>query len=75
MSDLVTDVERLHLEPGDVVVVRVDQRITVEQAARIKELVAPVVAPNRVLVTGSDVRLQVLSRDDPDVVLRDEDEP
>ena len=56
----ITEVERLRLQPGDIVVVHIDQHITAEQAERIKEHVEPLVAPHRVLVVSAGITFTVL---------------
>lgn len=59
----ITAVERLHLEPGDIVVVHVEARITAAVAAEIKRRVATIVEPHDVIVLSESVTLSVIESD------------
>jgi len=59
----ITEVQRLRLEPGDKVAVRVPDRISAQSADFIKEHVSAVlgIGPDSVLVLGSGISLAVVT--------------
>lgn len=63
-------VQRLILQPGEVLVVRCPDNITIEQAHRVKELVSEKlrISPDRVLVLGNGIAVEVV-KTAPDIHL------
>jgi superfamily I DNA and RNA helicase len=52
----VTEVQRVHLEPGDIIVLHLDRRTTQERADDIKVQAEAIFAPHKVmLVTGIEI--------------------
>ena len=62
VDELLADLEvrRLTLKPGDIVVARIARRITVADAAHVKELLGPIVAPHPVIVIDPSTTLEIL---------------
>lgn len=58
---LTYEVQRLRLEPGDVLVVKSKRRITSEMTQRLKEHLAMIVPNNKVLVLDDDLSVEVLT--------------
>jgi hypothetical protein len=56
----ILDVGRLHLEPGDVVVVHVAGNVTAEQGERIRVAVEELITPHRALVVSDTITISVL---------------
>jgi len=59
----IADVERLHLNPGDVLVVHLVEPVEASAAWFIKQAVERVIAPHRALVVSDGIRLTVLDRE------------
>jgi hypothetical protein len=58
------DVRRLHLDPGDVLVVRLPHRPSPEEAWHLRERLADVFPGRKALILGPGADIEVLS-DDP----------
>jgi hypothetical protein len=56
----ILDVERLHLEPGDVLVVHVAGNITTEQGERVRVAVEELITPHRALVVSDAITFAVV---------------
>jgi hypothetical protein len=67
LDELLADLEvkRLHLTPGDIVVVRVARQISAADAAHIQDVLLPVVAPHRVMVITPDITIEILEPETP----------
>ena len=59
----IAEVQALHLEDGDVIAVRVNRRLTVEQAAAIQEQVRTLAPGHAVAVLPPEIEVRVLELD------------
>jgi hypothetical protein len=59
------DLQRLRLEPGDLLVLSTDQRLSMETAERLRSTLATATGDRRVLVLDCGLKLGVLANAEP----------